>query len=253
MNRIASKSSQSIGPMSKDIPTSKPLTGQSLNPLTSSAEDSPVKTCPLLENEQELMGLEADSGASMSDVFAHYDPVTSSWKTYQVSLLTQQWDEFSETWPRAGMMRNGRSFLLPTWEPHILERESGLWPTPDVVSAIHHGMVKTCGGQVHLPQAVNNPKYWPTPVSQEGGEGNDPSSRGKKLHIKVLKWPTPTARDYKHPGLPEKRLLRMEQRSQPLSEVIGGSLNPQWVEWLMGYPSGWTDLEVSATPSSRKS
>jgi hypothetical protein len=22
-----------------------------------------------------------------------------------------------------------------------------------------------------------------------------------------------------------------------------GSLNPQWVEWLMGYPEGWTDLE----------
>ena len=23
----------------------------------------------------------------------------------------------------------------------------------------------------------------------------------------------------------------------------GGSLNPTWVEWLMGYPIGWTDLE----------
>jgi hypothetical protein len=22
-----------------------------------------------------------------------------------------------------------------------------------------------------------------------------------------------------------------------------GRLNPQWVEWLMGYPVGWTDLE----------
>jgi hypothetical protein len=32
-----------------------------------------------------------------------------------------------------------------------------------------------------------------------------------------------------------------------------GSLNPQWVEWLMGYPAGWTDLEPSEMPSSRKS
>jgi len=31
------------------------------------------------------------------------------------------------------------------------------------------------------------------------------------------------------------------------------SLNPYWVEWLMGYPIGWTDLRDSATPSSRKS
>jgi hypothetical protein len=28
-----------------------------------------------------------------------------------------------------------------------------------------------------------------------------------------------------------------------LGEVVGGKLNPQWVEWLMGYPIGWTDLE----------
>ena len=28
----------------------------------------------------------------------------------------------------------------------------------------------------------------------------------------------------------------------------GGQLNPQWVEWLMGFPQGWTDLEVLETP-----
>jgi len=32
-----------------------------------------------------------------------------------------------------------------------------------------------------------------------------------------------------------------------------GALNPTWVEWLMGYPTGWTVLEDSETPSSRKS
>jgi hypothetical protein len=31
-----------------------------------------------------------------------------------------------------------------------------------------------------------------------------------------------------------------------------GSLNPEWAEWLMGYPIGWTDCGDSATPSSRK-
>ena len=35
--------------------------------------------------------------------------------------------------------------------------------------------------------------------------------------------------------------------------TAGGSLNPNWVEWLMGYPIGWTDLEGLGTPSSRKS
>jgi hypothetical protein len=28
----------------------------------------------------------------------------------------------------------------------------------------------------------------------------------------------------------------------------GGHLNPQWVEWLMGFPIGWTDLKHSETP-----
>ena len=31
-----------------------------------------------------------------------------------------------------------------------------------------------------------------------------------------------------------------------------GALNPPWVEWLMGFPIGWTDCEPAATPSSRK-
>ena len=28
-----------------------------------------------------------------------------------------------------------------------------------------------------------------------------------------------------------------------MNERIGGALNPLWVEWLMGWPIGWTDLK----------
>jgi hypothetical protein len=27
----------------------------------------------------------------------------------------------------------------------------------------------------------------------------------------------------------------------------GGKLNPEWVEWLMGWPLGWTDLKPLET------
>ena len=37
-------------------------------------------------------------------------------------------------------------------------------------------------------------------------------------------------------------------QEQPLSEKA--ALNPDWVEWLMGFPKGWTD--VSSGPPSRK-
>ena len=30
-------------------------------------------------------------------------------------------------------------------------------------------------------------------------------------------------------------------------EQTSGQLNPTWVEWLMGFPEGWTDLEHSET------
>jgi hypothetical protein len=36
-----------------------------------------------------------------------------------------------------------------------------------------------------------------------------------------------------------------------LSQVVSsesGMLNPNWVEWLMGYPVGHTDLSSSETP-----
>jgi hypothetical protein len=39
-----------------------------------------------------------------------------------------------------------------------------------------------------------------------------------------------------------------------LNEVVylttPGPLNPTWVEWLMGFPTGWTALDASVTPSS---
>jgi hypothetical protein len=39
-----------------------------------------------------------------------------------------------------------------------------------------------------------------------------------------------------------------------LSNVYGsGKLNPTWVEWLMGFPLGWTALDVWEMPSSRRS
>ncbi len=38
-----------------------------------------------------------------------------------------------------------------------------------------------------------------------------------------------------------------------LSTVIGGPANPLYVEWMMGFPIGWTDLQPSETQSYLKS
>jgi len=59
--------------------------------------------------------------------------------------------------------------------------------------------------------------------------------------------PTPLARDWKC-GSPAQRSRR---RACQLNDLAGGLLHPGYVEWIMGFPSGWTACAPSATPSSR--
>ena len=69
-------------------------------------------------------------------------------------------------------------------------------------------------------------------------------------------FPTPTARDYKDSGSIENWKENRQRMSLPRKVYKGvmeqtseenqspGSLNPTWVEWLMGYEIGYTDLDV---------
>ena len=67
-------------------------------------------------------------------------------------------------------------------------------------------------------------------------------------------WPTPTSRDWKDGSAPRYRdeVLQLDT----LGRAIGGSLNPQWVSWLMGFPIDWCDLEdelPAASPTASTS
>ena len=61
-------------------------------------------------------------------------------------------------------------------------------------------------------------------------------------------WHTPTAREHKNSGNitkwdPEylKTHPSLTHQAIKSEKKIGGALNPEWVEWLMGYPIGWTE------------
>lgn len=45
---------------------------------------------------------------------------------------------------------------------------------------------------------------------------------------------------------------QQNRNSAPLNAVAGGSLNPTWVEWLMGWPLGWTGLRRLETDKFRQ-
>jgi hypothetical protein len=106
-------------------------------PLTLSAEDFPVRTSRLPADAQAWKEREAASGPKSSDFIAKYDRESSSWRTSQgclLALVNNRADglaEYSETWPRAGVMRNGTASRLPLSALHILATGFGFWPTPN--------------------------------------------------------------------------------------------------------------------------
>ena len=113
------------------------LFGMELDESTSSPEGFLVKTCQYPENKpgskaepDQVFGLK--SHASLTS----YDQSTSLWRTSQTCFLDLASDqgggfaEFSETWPRSGMMRSGTAYQLPTLGPGTSGTESGWLPTP---------------------------------------------------------------------------------------------------------------------------
>jgi hypothetical protein len=126
--------------------------------------------------------------------------------------------------------------------PDTGANECGLWPT---MRAPKYGadMGKMERENRTVPTDLETAVFmWPTPRAAERSQRNS-SDNAVSLGYAVKMFPTPDAGAAKGRGAGSA-----EQRSR-----LGGSLNPAWVEWLMGYPVGWTDCGASATPSSRKS
>ena len=45
-------------------------------------------------------------------------------------------------------------------------------------------------------------------------------------------------------GTPNGKMQKMLGNHPDVRNTGDGTLNPAWVEWLMGFPSGWTDLDA---------
>lgn len=69
----------------------------------------------------------------------------------------------------------------------------------------------------------------------------------------VSNWPTPTRRDYKGTNSEEGMTRadgksRLDQLPNAVANQSKGQLNPDWVEILMGFPIGFTDVDVEPNP-----
>jgi len=119
---------------------------------------------------------------------------------------------FSATWPRAGMTRNGIAFLHRPLVRLIDVTGSSFWPTPQV-SMIH-------AEHYTLPTSY---RHW---------------QEGRQVHLTQV--------------LRDSRMWPDRAVTVLLPVTPGGQASPRWIEWLMGFPDDWTDLEDSGMPSSRK-
>jgi hypothetical protein len=138
----------------------------------------------------------------------------------------------------------------------------GLWPT--VTREAHYTRFQQ--GGMPLGEAV---RMWPTPQRFDAEEPpQSPEARARRklkggcsnLREVVHLFPTPRPRDH-HPAsvtsnrdaapvslgtfvkLPTPTGNHRTALQSHGRNVVGGQLNPTWVEWLMGWPLGWTGLE----------
>jgi hypothetical protein len=88
-----------------------------------------VRTYQPQEKVQELTENAAECGEKWRASFTKYDLDSSSWKTHQCSLLGDL-DEFLETWPQWGLMRDGECWEQTPLEPSTDGKEFGFWGTP---------------------------------------------------------------------------------------------------------------------------
>ena len=239
--------------MSRVTKTLEPLpqinSDQMAFPWMSFAEDSPAKTSHTQGGGQAWKARDQDYGAKSPAWLASYDRNTSSWKTSQHSLV-EGLDEFSETWPRSGMMRNGIAYQLPPLALRTAGIESGLWLTPQA------GDAKACyTGTQNQMMLAHQVKMWPTPRASSAMSANFTQNtlirtqRNLEQVVAQRMWPTPVSRMWKDSGCPSE----FNRNEIPLAALVGGALNPTWVEWLMGFPLGWTVSKVWEMRSSRKS
>ena len=204
--------------------TSKTSTGEQLNNLTLFAVDTPVNHSAPQVSEKAQTTLDT-CGLGSEMPLAHYNRLTQSWRMLEDISL---WGDYKslESLPKSGMTQNGVLYQQPAWVRPIDEIESLLWPTPTTQENEHPGAT------------------WNEKMRRVAPNG---TTHGINLADAVQKWPTPQANDAKNPYA----RVREFSHATMLGEAVlnadpltsGGKLNPMWVEWLMGFPLGWTDLE----------
>lgn len=185
------------------------------------------------------------------------------------------------SWPTAKVASGGYEVDSRRDPPVVMLTLQGAavsWGTPQA-----HERAQSPKAKHHGVEMANQVAQWITPNVPNGGRaaqhaemvGRTAMHAGKKVQIglehQVRQWPSPAARDHKGANSTEhvttngSGRMHMDQlpnfvehgfrysapdqatHAGPQSSSERRVLNPQFVEWLMGWPIGWTGSGPAAT------
>jgi len=184
--------------------------------LTLLPEDSLV-SLTVLPGSEEARQMTVISGQNIAELLPNSDPIGCLLKTCLASERPCSTRCYL-TWMIWRTPQGRLLFRLAPSTPRTGGNGSSLLPTPRAIYGEHPGMTDPS----HLTGAIH---LWPTP-------------RNCSAMAATI---TEEANPDRYPNL--ETVLKKRDPS-----VVGGQLNPMWVEWLMGFPTGWTDLKHSETP-----
>jgi hypothetical protein len=157
--------------------------------------------------------------------------------------------------PRASANENRQTKPTPSQEAGQhgmnLATTAALWPTPQIDS------FRSRSGERKDEKGLDRmARDWPTPMANDGCKPSAGNRRTADLTHAAGMWMTPTARDHKDgattlANTPVNGLLGRQVLVTPMAgsdtSDARRTLNPLFVEALMGWPTGWTGFASVAT------
>ena len=207
-------------------------------------EDSSLKTTPDISGLR-CLGLSGNSG-----------PLGLLERTL-LGSSNWAWTKYSLTWKAKATPQGRLIFQLARLEPRTSDNGSGLLHTP-TAKANQTAPSMAMRGSGNWVSSL-----WPTPTTTEAKSDTynvqnriDKDKQVMLCHA-VRLYPTPVTptgggeRSGDRAGT--GTLNYMARSGQLTDQKSGGSLNPMWVAWLMGYPTEYLNSVPWETASSRRS
>ena len=164
-------------------------------------------------------------GGKCTDLLVRFDRESLCWRMW-LPLFTMDSAPYQDRWPKSGMISNGRLYQLNNLELHTSGGDGLVLPTP-TAQRYGYNKSKSKGAKKRASletMARNGDLILATPTANEAK--NNPT--GASVWTR-------------------KSLLNVEAAKLDgyTQKTTGPNLrlNPHFVTWMMGFPTGWLDLE----------